>query len=80
MELQEELSNFDYYNESHFQCNTQSLKVSPEAVFNWKLFIIGIVSAMWIRKNVTVLQVSEPAPDPPTPTVFRVVLHGAPTV
>ena len=41
MELREKLSNFDHYNESHFQCNTQSFKVSPEGSFNWKLLIIG---------------------------------------
>ena len=74
MELREKLSNFDHYNESHFRYYTQSLKVSPEAPFNWKLLIIGIVSAKGIRKNVPDLQVGGPAPASPTPPVFRVVL------
>ena len=74
MELREKLSNFDHYNVSHFQCNNQSLKVSPETPFSWKLLIIGIVSAKGIRKNLPVLQVGRPAPAPPTPPVFWVVL------
>ena len=45
MERQEKLSNFRYYNEDEFYCNTQSLAVSPDAPFNWKLLQIGIVSA-----------------------------------
>ena len=38
MELQEKLSNFDYYN--------KSLRVFLDAKFNWKLLLIGIVSVM----------------------------------
>ena len=41
----ERSDHFASYNKSHFQCNTQSLKVSPEAPFNCKLLIFGIVSA-----------------------------------
>ena len=74
MELQEKLSNFGYYIENDFHCNSQSLKVSPEAPFNWKLLIFGIVSAKRIRKILPVLQVCGSTPAPPTPPVFRVVL------
>ena len=48
MELQEKLSNFGYYFENDFYCNSQSFRVSPEAPFNWKLLLIGIVSAKGI--------------------------------
>ena len=57
-----------------FNVNTQSLKISPEAPFNWKLLKFGIVSAKGIRKYLPVLQVGGSAPAPPTPPVFRVVL------
>ena len=55
LSLREKLSNFDYNNKSYFQCNTQSLKVSPEVPFNCKLLIFGIVSAKGIGKNFPVL-------------------------
>ena len=76
MELQEKLSNFGYYIENDLHCYIQSLKVSPETPFYWKLLIIGIVSAKRIRKILPVLQVGGHAPVPPTPQVFRVIfLH-----
>ena len=68
MELREKLSNFDHYNESHFQCDTQSLKIFPEASLLWKLLIFGIVSAKGIRKKLPVLQVGGPAPACPSCT------------
>ena len=34
MGLQEKLSNFGYYIENNFCCNSQTLRVSPEATFN----------------------------------------------
>ena len=74
MEFREKLSNFEYNNASHFQCITQSLKVSPEASFNWKLLIFRIASTKGIRKNLPVLQVGGSTSAPPTPPVFRVVL------
>ena len=75
MELQEKLSNFGYYIENDFYCNTQSLGVCPKALFNWKLLLIGIVSAAkGIWKNVPILQVGGPAPAPSTLSVIRVVL------
>ena len=59
----------------------QSLGVSPEAPFNWKLLPIGIISVKGIWKNAPILQVVGPAPDPPTPLVIRVVLlHTEPAV
>ena len=74
MKLQEKLSNFGYYIENDFHCYSQSLKVSPEAPFYWKLLIIGKVSAKGIRKNVPGLQVGGHTPAPPTPPAFRAVL------
>ena len=74
MERQEKLSNFRYYNEDEFYCNTQSLAVSPDAPFDWKLLLIGIVSAKGIWKKVPILQVGGPAPARTTPPVMRVVL------
>ena len=75
MELQENLSNFGYYIENDFHSNSQSLKVSsPETPLNWKLLIIGIVSAKGIRKNVADIQEGGSVPVTPTPPVFRVVL------
>ena len=70
MELQEKLPNFRYYNEDEFYCNTQRLAVSPDAPFDCKLLLIGIVSAKGIFKKVPILQVG----GPPTPPVIRVVL------
>ena len=57
-----------------FYCNTQSLGVSPEALFNWKLLLIGIVSAKGIWKHVPILQVGGPAPAPHTLHIIRVLL------
>ena len=74
MELREKLSNIDYYNKSHFHCNTQSSGVSSEAPFDWKLLRIDIVSAKGIWKNVPILQVGGSYPTTPTPPVIRVVL------
>ena len=50
MELRKKLLNFGYYNENDFYVygNTQSLGVYTEAPFNWKLLLIGIVSAKGI--------------------------------
>ena len=74
MELQEKLPNFRYYNEDEFYCNTQSLAVSPDAPFDWKLLLIGIVSAKGIWKKASILQVGGSAPVRPTTPVIRVVL------
>ena len=75
MELQEKLPNFRYYNEDEFYWNAQSLVVSPDASFDWKLLLIaGVVSAKGIWKKVPILQVGGPAPARPTPPVIRVVL------
>ena len=70
MELQEKLTNFDYYNESHFKWNTQSLRVFPEAPFYWKLLIIGKVNVKRIGKNVPALQAGWPSPVPPMPPIM----------
>ena len=53
---------------------SQNLSASPEAPFNWKLLLIGIVSAKGIWKKVPILQVGGPAHARPTPPVIRVVL------
>ena len=60
MELQEKLPNFWYYNKNDFHCSSQSLRVSPEAPFNWK--------------KVPTSQVGGSTPAPPTPPVIMVVL------
>ena len=73
MELRGKFYNFDYYNKSHFLCNTQRLKVFLEALFNWKLLLSGIVSAMGIWKNFPILQVGGHALGPPTWPVIRIV-------
>ena len=74
MGLQDNLWNFGYNNKSHFQCNTQSLKVFLEAPFNWKLLLIGIVSAKGIWKNVPILQEGELASAPLKLPIIKVVL------
>ena len=60
------LSKFGYYKymKMTFIVNTQSLEVSPEAPFNWKLLLTGIVSSKGIWKNVPILQVGWPTPYP----------------
>ena len=68
------MPNLRYYNEDEFYFNTQSLVVSPDAPFDWKLLLIGIVSAKGIWKKVPILQVGGPAPARPTLPVIRVVL------
>ena len=70
MELSEKLSNFDYQN----KCNTQSLRVSPEAPFDWKLLLIGPVRVKGIIKNVLYLEVGGSNSAPPTLFVIRIVL------
>ena len=50
------------------------MRVSPEAAFNWKLLLTGIVSAKGIRKNYPGLQVGGATPAPSLPPIFRVVL------
>ena len=62
MELQEKLSNFVYYIENDFYCNSQSFSVCPEAPFNLNLLLIGILSAKGIWKNVPILQVGGSSP------------------
>ena len=68
-----------------FRRNFQTLGITLEKTFivivkvcnflqKRKLLMIGIVSTKGIRKNIPDLQVVGPAPDPPTPSVFRVVL------
>ena len=42
--------------------------------FNWKLFLIGIISAFGIWKKVPILKVGGPAQASPTSPVIRVVL------
>ena len=51
--------------------------VSPEAPFNWKLLLIGTVSAKGIWKNIPILQEGRSSPVPPTPPDIRVVLLHA---
>ena len=51
VQLRKKLPNFGYYNKGHFHCNAQSLGVYPEAPFNWKLLLIGIVIAKGIWKK-----------------------------
>ena len=50
------------------------MRVSPEALFNGKLLLIGIVSSKGIWKNVPILQMIGPISAPPTLPVIRVVL------
>ena len=70
MELQEKLSNFGIT----LKMTSQSLRVSLEAPFYWKLLLISIVSTKWKKQNFSVLQVGGPTPAPPTPPVLRAVL------
>ena len=75
MVLCEKLSNFGYFIKNDFYCNNQSFRDSSEAPFNWKLLLIGIISAKGIWKKFPILKVGGPAPA--TPPVIRVVLLHA---
>ena len=55
-----EASNFGYFIKNDFYCNSQSFRDCPEGPFNWKLLLIGVVSAKEIRKKVPDLQVGGP--------------------
>ena len=74
MELNGEVRNFGYYNESHFYCNSQSFRLRHLAPFDWKFLQVGTLRAKDLRKNAAVLQEGGSTPDPPTPLVIRVVL------
>ena len=57
MEQSGEVWNIGYFIKNDFYCNSQSFRDCPEAPFNWKLLLIGIVSAKGIWKKVSNLQV-----------------------
>ena len=74
MELNGEVRNFGYYNESHFYCNSQSFRLRHLAPFDWKFLQIGTLRAKDLRKNEPILQEVGSTHIPLTQPVFRVVL------
>ena len=74
MELNGEVRNFGYYNESHFYCNSQSFRLRHLAPFDWKFPQIGKLRAKDLRKNASILQKGGSTLFPHTQSVIRVVL------
>ena len=74
MELNGEVRNFGYYNESHFYCSSQIFRLRHLAPFDWKFLQIGTLRAKDLRKNEPILQEVGSTHVPLTQPVFRVVL------
>ena len=74
MELNGEVRNFGYYNESHFYCSSQIFRLHHLAPFDWKFLQIGTQRAKDTRKIVFILQKGGSTHFPHTQPDIRVVL------